>query len=389
MLPTQPSCQYPENVKGRPLLNLTSVEFVCPPVVDQAATLDFTPSLGDSLELTCPILGGDPPIESIEWTFWTKEGLPKPSMSVEVCTNCSFFVKNVNYDWEGIYQCTANNGVKVSLNISIRIHEELPVTTIEPEGIDSSDELSDRGRHFPWQVLILTLLLAIVSFGFVVCYSIYRVHVRENSTSTDLSLNAELNEIDSTVTPSPPVMFSTTRESVDISRGNGYHEPANKETPKADVNFSYENVSHLREGRDPRTRDIEKNTDGNVPYTDTMRQQETELSSSYCNIKIAIGRNRDFKNDSLVEDVYEVTNIDEYSALTVVHECEGLGEFFLSPTGRSESQWFDSIQFTLILLDDASSIDPARELQKQEAQQALICRIFNRSGLKSSTWERD
>ncbi|KAJ8023051.1 Insulin-like growth factor-binding protein complex acid labile subunit [Holothuria leucospilota] len=324
---TQPFCQQPENVKGRPLLNLSSVEFVCPPgVLDDAASLDFTPSLGDNLELTCPIVGGDPPIESIEWTVWTEKGLPKPFLSVEVCANCSFFVKNINHNWEGIYQCSANNGIKVSFNISIRLYENLAAITIESEDNDFVDDLNNRGRHFPWQFLIVILLLVIVSFGFVVCYNRYRVHMRETSTTaTDRSLNAESNEIDSNITPSPPVMFSTTREgvTVNLSRGNEYHESANKETFKGNVNFSYENVPHLRQSREPRTRDIVKSTEWDVPYTNTVCQQKTGLNSSYNNIKIPTGRNGDAKSGSPGEDVYEVTNIDEYSELTVVHESAG------------------------------------------------------------------
>ncbi|KAJ8024008.1 Carboxypeptidase N subunit 2 [Holothuria leucospilota] len=321
---TQPFCQHPENVKDRPLLSLKSVEFVCPPEVDRTVSLDYTPSLGDTVELICPLFGGDPAIENIEWKIWAKKDLQKSYFSLKTCANCSFVVNDIDHHFAGIYQCTAYNGIKVSSNISVSLHEELLA-----EDIDPASQMSCRGRCHIWPTIILLLLLVIVSFGFIfVSYKLYRASLSRFSMGTNPDLDrsnvSSSDRLSFPVSvPSLPVMSSTSTGSVDLTHVQEYREPTNKETPKADDDLWYEEVSYQRESGNAKTRDIEKSTDGNVSkVASTVRHQMTGLKPSYNNRKILTDRKDTIKNASTDEDDYEDTNYEQYSQLNVIHEYE-------------------------------------------------------------------
>ncbi|KAJ8021015.1 Carboxypeptidase N subunit 2 [Holothuria leucospilota] len=314
---TQPYCKHPKNVKGRPLLNLTHAEFVCPPEIDQTVDTDYRPSAGGTVELMCPLVGGDPPIRNIEWKIWPKTGFLKSFWSVKVCANCSLVISDMDHNLEGIYQCTADNGIKVSsdlINLSISWSQEFITTTIDPDFIDSVK----RVPHLTWPIIILLLLLVIVSFGLIlISCNFYRVYQKDDSRGT--YRDSSTNLIGSYEIPSPPVIFSTPEESVDLLRGYEYQEPFNDET---DMYGLYEDVSYQRVSEEARTRDIQSNKDGKVPNTETVRHHKSGLNSLCYNIKRSSDPKGAAKSGTPDDDDYEVTYDEEYTSLNVVNEYE-------------------------------------------------------------------
>ncbi|PIK49836.1 putative carboxypeptidase N subunit 2-like [Apostichopus japonicus] len=178
----EPICEIPAFVNGRPLLSLSESDFVCAPKPDQNANLDVHVNAGDTLQLTCPVIGADPPIANVEWKFPSgspTRGVEMSFIHVRTCFNCSLVISNIQKVLEGSYQCTVSNGRNLTIVQKVTVADDsTPVaagyTTTSPKTVGTSK------RPLLIVVIFLSVILDIVVVCLVVvCYKLYKTKENE------------------------------------------------------------------------------------------------------------------------------------------------------------------------------------------------------------------
>ncbi|PIK49835.1 hypothetical protein BSL78_13278 [Apostichopus japonicus] len=187
----EPICEVPEFVNGRSLLSLSENELVCEPRLNQNINLNERVNAGDTLQLTCPVIGADPPIANVDWQIPSgspAQGEETSSIHVRTCLNCSLVINNIQKVLEGAYQCTVSNGQSLTIVQTVMVDE---VMTSVTEGCktlictdqcckttslnESRDPILAPKRPLLIVVIFLSVILVIVVVCLVVvCYKLYK-----------------------------------------------------------------------------------------------------------------------------------------------------------------------------------------------------------------------
>ncbi|XP_071836339.1 uncharacterized protein [Apostichopus japonicus] len=219
----QPICETPSVVSGRPLLSLSEDEFCCAPKLDPNVDLDLQVSEGDTLNLHCPFIGGDPSVTYVDWQFLTgtaTQGQGKSSFHVQNCFNCSLVIKNIHKDAEGVYQCTVTNGERLTIEQTVMVVDvTTPITELHTTAEPNGSRVSNGASIIPLLpvVIFLSVMMTLVLISLIiVSYKLYK------STKNNLPLTRpDKNEN----TQKAPRYDVTVRNQAFVGEEEGYVEP--------------------------------------------------------------------------------------------------------------------------------------------------------------------